>query len=277
MRDVYAKLLAVTATIGACTPSSPTPAPTAAATSSAPAPPVATSASGSSVPAGCVRVWTDADSVFRYRSMYEELSYDRAKRTMTEKVYTWPAPKSVTLSAAEHAEVDALLGGLCLPSLKGAPPPPPGGPLDATITSAAGEKRLGVKGSTGGDFFELTRADWTRVFEGLKRFSPEHRDCLPLGKDGVVIRGKLLETTRNQDTAKPGEKYALLSLEGSVCVAPEGSTPLSGPPVVMAGSIELRPAPALVGKRVVATGKLSVEKAGERREVVMTVANVRAE
>jgi hypothetical protein len=208
--------------------------------------------------------------------MYEDLQFDRAKRTITEKVYVWPAAKTVRLSDAEAAEVESVLGAFCLARVTGEPAPPPGGPTEATITSAgSGERRLGVKGRSGGDFYVLTSEEWSRMLEELKKMSPEHRDCLPLGKDGTSFSGKLLETTRPNEAPRPGEKYPLVLVEGTVCVAPEGATPLSGPPVVMAGSIEVRPAssvpPALKGKPVTATGKLFTEKEGDKTNVVMTV------
>ena len=245
------------------------------------APTLAPATSGSTANearSGCTRMWDQPDAVLRSRSMYEDLTLDRAKRTLTEKVSTWPAAKTVKLADDEAAELDAALGSLCLVALKDQPPPPPGGPMDVTITTAAGAaRRLGVRGNTGGDFFELTSEQATRMFDAIKKMAPDHRDCLALDKDGVSFSGPLSEAMRSGG-AKDGERYPVIMADGTVCVAPEGTTPMHGPAPTIAGSIEVRPASKVTapmkGRPVTATGRLTKEARGDKTDIVMTVTSI---
>lgn len=209
--------------------------------------------------------------------MYETLRFDRKARSITEKVGEWPAEKTVKLTDAEFGDLDGFLSGLCLSSIE-EPPPPPGGPLDLTIRGKSGEKRLGIKGNTGGSFLLLSTADDEALFKRWKALSPEMRDCLHLAPGSATISGKLFTTTRPSDAAKPGEKYPLVLMDYVRCVA-DDKLGDADPGKVAAQSIELvsdasHPLAKLMDKRVTATGKLSTTKRGDKADVVMKVDTV---
>ena len=213
-------------------------------------------------------MWSAHDAVLRSRSMYEEISFDRAQRTITEKVYTWPEAKTVKLSEPEYRELDAALSVLCLGIVTDAPPPPPGGPMDVTIESEHdAPRRLGTAGNTGGTFFVLTQAQTKSAFDALKKMSPEHRNCLSLDKSDTTITGDLLETKDDDGVAHP-----MVLLRSSVCVGPEPGV-LAGSIEVVTGHQESIVAPS-VKKRVVVTGKLSTKKTGDTTDVLMFVTSL---
>jgi hypothetical protein len=248
----------------------------------APAPsnaPRAGAAAPSEDPTGCTRFWKDDDAVLRSHSMYEDVQLDRKTRTITEKVYTWPAARTARLTDAEFASLDAVLAGLCLPSVKAEPPPPPGGPMDVKVSGRAGEVRLGVKGTTGGDFLVLSDDQSKALFGKLKELSPESRGCLHFGPGKATITGKLLTTTRGSEGKKSTEKYPLVLLDSPVCVASDAAGD-ADPQKVMAGSIELvadhrrSVAPTLFDKRVTATGTLQAKKEGAVTQVILVVDDV---
>jgi len=259
--------------LAACPSAAAPPAPTLQTSE----PPPAAAPADSPGASGCTKIWVDDDAVLQSHSMYEDVSFDRKQHQITQKVYTWPAPRTVTLSDAEFRGLDGYASSLCLPAVANEPPPPPGGPYDVKVTGRSGEKRLGVRGNTGGSYYLLSAAQSDALLTKIRSLSPSQRGCLHLRPATASITGKLLRNKRGDDAPHPGEEYPLVLLDSPVCVV-DDKLGDQDPGKLTAGSIELvtdaqhSVAPAMFDRRVTVSGKLS--PAAKKTDLVMFVESV---
>jgi hypothetical protein len=127
----------------------------------------------------CTKVWIDDDAVFESKSIFNNISFSRAKKEIRLQLKSGhlgnkqPQEKTKVLESKDFQDLDQFLSGLCLVQVKNEPIPPPGGPADITIKGRTQHFRLGWWGNTGGDYYLLTGEMLTPLFEKLQKYGPQ--------------------------------------------------------------------------------------------------------
>jgi hypothetical protein len=143
----------------------------------------------------CTKIWTEKDSEFESKGMFETISFSRTKKEIKWRVHKWsPDGRDQSkemikaLGQVEFHDLDQFLDALCLEHVVNEPPPPSGGPADIVVKSRTNSLRLGWKGNTGGDYFLLTPENLRILFDKLHEYGPRSVEAKSLPKHpGIII------------------------------------------------------------------------------------------